>query len=195
MRKCSIDGCDNSPHIRGWCRAHYKRFMRYGSPVLGRTPKGELTRYLETVVFSYQDDDCLLWPFSRTSKGRPAEVYYQGKYQSPVRLVCELENGPATREGLDAAHSCGNGHLGCVTRRHLRWATRQENAADMVAHGRSVRGERHKDAKLTEAQVREIRRLKGVLSQREIAKRFEVTKNAVAMIHHGKSWGWLDGIT
>lgn len=29
-RTCSIDGCDRPHHARGWCRLHWKRWIRYG---------------------------------------------------------------------------------------------------------------------------------------------------------------------
>lgn len=29
---CSVDGCDKANYCRTWCRKHYARFRRYGSP-------------------------------------------------------------------------------------------------------------------------------------------------------------------
>lgn len=29
---CSIENCDRRPEVRGWCRMHYKRWLRCGSP-------------------------------------------------------------------------------------------------------------------------------------------------------------------
>lgn len=33
MKLCAIDGCGLKFHARGWCRAHYTRWRRYGNPV------------------------------------------------------------------------------------------------------------------------------------------------------------------
>lgn len=34
-RLCSIDGCDKSVESRGWCNAHYQRWLRHGEPTAG----------------------------------------------------------------------------------------------------------------------------------------------------------------
>lgn len=35
---CSVSGCESNVQSRGWCSAHYTRFLRFGSPT-GLTPK------------------------------------------------------------------------------------------------------------------------------------------------------------
>jgi len=47
-------------------------------------------------------------------------------------------------------------HLGCINPKHLRWATRQQNALDALEHGTSsmfAAGEAHPNAKLSQADV------------------------------------------
>jgi len=61
----------------------------------------------------------------------------------------------------------------------------------MLAHGRATRGQRQPGAKLTEADVREIRRLAGTMLQREIGKMFGVSRVTVTSVLSGKRWGWL----
>lgn len=112
-----------------------------------------------------------------------------GQSQNVHRLVCETEHGPAPF-GYEAAHSCGNGHLGCVNRNHLSWKTRAGNAADMVAHGTSAKGEGHGLAKLTEDAVREIRRF-GTSDRRSLADRFSVCAHTIGEIQRGDTWAWL----
>lgn len=35
IRKCIVDGCDRSRNSHGYCRPHYIRLQKYGSPTLG----------------------------------------------------------------------------------------------------------------------------------------------------------------
>ena len=40
---CSIEGCDKPVDSRGWCSAHYTRWLRHGDPLAGRrTPRARL---------------------------------------------------------------------------------------------------------------------------------------------------------
>jgi hypothetical protein len=187
---CAIDGCDSRVIARGWCDNHYRRWKRHGDPLGGRTPPGETHRYLRDVVLAYDGDECLIWPYSRTAKGYA--LIYDGENNAVVsRLVCDAVHGAPPTLMHDAAHSCGKGHEGCVTKRHLSWKTRAENCADKLVHGTEQRGSRNGAAKLGEPAVREILALKGKWSQSEIAGMYGVSQTAISHIHRGRSWGWL----
>lgn len=54
-----------------------------------------------------------------------------------------------------------------------------------VFHGR---GEAAPRAKLTEQDVKQIRQLKGAVSQRNLAVQFGVSKSAVKLCQQGKTW-------
>lgn len=185
-RTCSIEGCNRQHLARGWCRAHYLRWFRHGDPLAGGTPYGEPQEYFRTVVIAYNGDDCLFWPYGKNVYGY---AMMGGEYVS--RLVCEEENGPPPSDNLDAAHSCGKGHLGCVSRRHLSWKTRAENLADKIEHGTDSRGERCHFAKLTERDVLAIRAAVNHRKQREIAQEYDIDQSTVSDIVRRKSWFWL----
>jgi AraC-like DNA-binding protein len=118
-------------------------------------------------------------------------MYLDGKQTFVHRLVCELVNGAAPSLNHEAAHSCGNGHLACINKKHLRWATRAENHADKLIHGTANRGERHGLARLNEDAVRKIRSLAGTLSQQRIAREVGCSRSQVMRILSGECWGWL----
>ena len=129
---CSIPGCCK-PHLaRGWCKAHYRRWQRHGDPLGGRPRQAR--RYLDEVVLTYEGDQCLLWPYGKDRYGY-GKIWNGRKKVGLHRLVCEITNGPAPTPKHEAAHSCGNGHLGCCTKRHLSWETHAENMADKIRHG------------------------------------------------------------
>jgi hypothetical protein len=75
---------------------------------------------------------------------------------------------------------------------NLAWKTPAQNQADRIAHGTSNRGVRHGRAKLTEADVIEIRRMAaaGTL-QAEIMTRFGIAQTTVSQIVTRKIWAWL----
>jgi hypothetical protein len=163
---------------------------RHGNPLAGGTANGEPLSYLNEVVMNYSGDECLAWPYNRNSAGY-GMVNEDGKYHIASRLVCERVNGPPPETNYDSAHSCGNGHLGCVTKKHLSWKTRAENMADKVEHGTHHRGERSNTAKLTQANIIEIRSLQGVKTQTEIAAQFGISRAYVSEIHNRRKWAHL----
>ena len=76
---------------------------------------------------------------------------------------------------------------------NLRIDTPKGNMADQYRHGTRVMGERHPAAKFTEADVREIRRLRACgLMHREIGALLGVGRRTIATILQGRTWGWLD---
>ncbi|TGU44636.1 hypothetical protein EN788_22225 [Mesorhizobium sp. M2D.F.Ca.ET.145.01.1.1] len=152
---------------------------------------GEPARFFDNVICNYQADDCLRWPFSGNGVGY-GKLYYDGKNQYAHRLACQVRNGPAPTPGHEVAHSCGNGHLGCVNPNHLSWKTHTENLADKIAHGTTRRGANSNLSKLTEDEVRMIRKLASFESQKSIAQRFGVDPSAISHIVRRKHWAWLD---
>lgn len=187
---CVIEGCGKpiSVKSRGWCEAHYSRWRRHGDPLGGGISNGEPQRYFNEVVLAYKGNDCLTWPYGKDSHGYGA-MKRNGKHALVSRAVCEEVHGAPPSPNHEAAHSCGNGHLGCVSSNHLSWKTVKENAADRIVHGTHRNGERHGRAKLTEADARKIRALKGSpVTQIAIAKRFGVSRATVWSIHNNQNW-------
>lgn len=89
-------------------------------------------------------------------------------------------------------HKCDN--RCCVNPDHLFVGTLKDNADDMRAKGRDAYGENFGEnngqAKLTEDQVRQIRKLldENTYSQREIGDLFGVTRGAIKMIKLRQTW-------
>lgn len=188
---CQVDGCEAAHHAHGFCANHAFRYKKYGHPEGGgpsRTKRGKSLQWLKDHT-DYDGDDCLIWPFGQTAY---SAVALDGVPVGAHRLMCRLAHGEPPKDKAVAAHSCGKAHEGCVNPRHLRWATFHDNAADAIAHGTWAHGEGVAGAKLTEADVREIRRLEGTMSQWDIARRFGVTQSAVSCIYRRKTWAWLD---
>lgn len=184
---CSVNGCDRSVYGRGLCAKHWQRWRKNGDPeIVGRTPKGTLDLWLKGHA-NHKGDDCLIWPFFRDATGY-GNCHFSGQGMKASRAMCILAHGEPPAPEMDAAHSCGNGHLGCVHPEHLRWATKVQNCADMLAHGTRAMGEAVWNAKLTEADVRIIRGLVFHMSHSEIAKQFGVRRATIGDVICRRTW-------
>lgn len=190
-RICSIPDCGKPHYGRGYCAMHLHRFKVHGDPhKRARLANGESSRWIDEVALNYEGEECLPWPFGRINQGYGI-LRINGRDEVASRVVCERAYGTPPTPKHQAAHSCGNGHHGCVNKRHLSWKTPSENAADKIVHGTTTRGERSALAKLNSGQVAEIRSLIGRVPQRQIAARFGIDQSTVSDIKRGKSWDWL----
>ena len=85
---------------------------------------------------------------------------------------------------LNALHKCDNPW--CVCPQHLFAGTCADNSKDMVAKGRSSRGESKPMSKLTEDMVRFIRSSSEKTSH--LAKKLNVSPPTIARVRKGELW-------
>lgn len=187
-RICSVVGCDKTRHGKGFCGSHYHRFKLHGDPLGGGTPNGEPLAWVSRHV-SYKGSGCLFWPFGKTSRGY-GNIAVGDKWMTVSRYMCELANGDPPTQEHEAAHSCGN--RACANPNHLSWKSGASNQADRLEHGTDGRGEKNSAAKLSEADVREIRALKGIKTHVTIAREYGVAFQTISQIQRGNRWGWLE---
>lgn len=100
-------------------------------------------------------------------------------------LVAEAFLGPCP-VGCEVAH--WNGERQDPRLSNLRYDTPKGNAADKKRHGTWQKGESHVGAKLTAAQVAEIRRRAASEPQKHLATEFGVSRQNIYMIASGPSW-------
>jgi hypothetical protein len=98
-------------------------------------------------------------------------------------LVCAAFHG-VRPPGKQAAHA--NGVPADNRAINLRWATPAENAHDKVGHGTLLHGERHYAAKLTAAEVLEVRSSRASL--RDLSGRYGICPQAVGRIKNKQAW-------
>lgn len=136
------------------------------------------------------DDDCWAWQASHDKNGYGKfRVGLRGSVRAQ-RVAWGLTYGPIP-SGLLVCHHCDNPE--CCNPNHLFLGTNADNAADMVAKGRSARGAQNPSSKLTEEKVLKIRALyaKGSQTQQEIATKFGVSQTQISSIVGRRSWKWL----
>lgn len=180
---CTAEGCDGPVRARGLCSTHYSRWLR--GTVGHGTRHGEPLALIRAGVEALgPDDPCPPWPYA-TSRGY-AMVRADGAMRIAAHIVLEMTGRGSRPDGMECCHSCGRGAEGCWHPFHLRWGTTADNAADRVAHGTQPRGERHSQAKLTEAAVREVR--SSPESAVALARHLGVSAGAIDAIRQGRTW-------
>lgn len=188
---CSIDGCKNLYSARGLCSTHRVREKKYGDPlgfavVKGRRPNGmsveEAFRYF---MPGDPPDHCWIWT-GRRNMHNYGTFTVKGKPYGAHRVAYEVFVGPIP-DGLYVCHHCDNPP--CVNPKHLHVGTAKDNHADMDSRGRRAKVHRSGPIKLTMEQVREIQTIyaAGGVSQRELAKRYPVSKSTIGQICRGLS--------
>lgn len=140
-------------------------------------------------LIGHRGDECVIWPLCRDSQNGYGRIGYLAKMHWAHRLMCQLAHGEPPTPGHEAAHSCGRGNEGCVNPAHLSWATKTRNQLDRRRHGTKSNAVWGWRGKLSEAQVEEIRALRGSFTQRAIAARFGISDATVRDIYSGKTRG------
>ncbi len=172
---------------RGWCKMHYRRWERNGSPTGGIAYKGEKVGWLERHA-AHRGAECLQWPYFINPNGYGA-ARHLGKSTPAHRLMCELAHGKAPDHSYEAAHSCRL--RSCVNPSHLRWATRSENMHDNKRDGTERLGTLNNHNKLAVDDVIAIRQLQGATTLKVAADCFGVAISTVHRIWRREGWAWL----
>lgn len=133
-------------------------------------------------------DDCIETDWSKCSAGYGRKRVDGVWWKHHRRVMLELH---VPIDGMVVRHRCDN--PSCVNSDHLTVGTTADNMRDMVARGRSRRGELQNTAKLTAADVLRIRdaALKGEATQGELAVMYGVSQPTVSRAVLRKTWGHI----
>ncbi len=186
-RHCSVPQCDKVHYCKGYCRTHYSRYKAHGTPDGGPRNHVSLEERFWGKVQRRGPDQCWPWIGKRQASGY-GRIGIGANTQTGAHQVCfEMHNGYKPEVVM---HTCDNPW--CVNPAHLKAGTRKLNMQDCVAKGRfshapKTWGGKHHRAKLTEADVREIKSrpaAKGVA----LAKQFGVEVAVIYRIRAGTAW-------
>lgn len=138
--------------------------------------------------------ECWEW-FKHTGRGGYGMLGIKKRIVLAHRFSWELHAGHAIPEGMCVCHRCDN--PACVNPAHLWLGTITDNNRDRAVKGRSrnQNGEMNSMSKLTAADVKEIRRLRGQMQQQAVAERFGISRPHVSEIWSGKVWATVPDVS
>jgi hypothetical protein len=125
-----------------------------------------------------EPNGCIVWTKARSpwGYGRLRRGGRAAGITHTHRAAWELANGPIP-DGLFVLHRCDNPP--CCNVEHLFLGTLEDNTQDMLAKGRcrALKGAQHPDARLTDAQVADLRRMAPTVGNyAELGRRFGISK-------------------
>lgn len=126
--------------------------------------------------------DCWIWIGGTVIKGRG--YFSLGRKLQPATRVVWLIERKEYLGSLYALHKCDNKM--CVNPSHLFSGNQLDNMKDMASKGRNS------VYKLKDEDIYGIRKLKGKLSQSEIAEIFGVSQGQVCRIINHNRWSHID---
>ena len=143
-------------------------------------------RFWAKVDKSAGENGCWIWTGADNGDGY-GTFKADHSARAAHRVSWELANGPITNN-LCVLHRCDNRR--CVNPAHLFLGTRQDNAIDMCAKDRQAKGVDHSCVKLTEEQVREIRRryASGEMDGVHLAKAYGISNTNIYCILSRQTW-------
>lgn len=153
----------------------------------GPPPRPLIDRFSTKYVID--STGCWLWTAHRAKNGYGVMTVGKRPHAAPMgahRISWTLHHGPIP-DGMLVCHRCDVKH--CVNPDHLFLGTAADNLRDMVEKGRSARGVKHSQAKLTDDEVRAIRRDPRIL--REVADDYGMSMSMISYIRTGQNWSHL----
>lgn len=182
VRSCAHCGCGMRPRNReGQSNFGRRRFCSISC--LGQSQAAQRVERFWTRVDKRGADECWPWLGRRTERGY-GEFSTSDKTHRAHRLALAF-SGTSVPDDMLVMHSCDN--RACCNPAHLSLGTYADNNHDMMKKGRDrVVGEKHPRARLTVAQVKEIKF--GRRSCRSLAKEFGIHFMHAWHIRRGDAW-------
>jgi hypothetical protein len=163
---------------RGWIKGEPMLFVNRHRRNTHRSVAEAFWLYVSPGTVS----ECWLWQGTTSPYG---QVSVRGTKYLAHRIAYEMFVGKIP-DGYHVCHTCDNPR--CVNPAHLFIGTIADNTADKTRKGRAAKGSGHGNAKLTESQIVEIRRLHPQVSSRKLAKMFGVCKTTILDIVNNRKW-------
>lgn len=173
---------DSTNASRGWIKGQPIRFIHHHQKI-----QPPIERFWSKVNKTDDPSQCWLWQSAFDQDGYGLFKVNSRMVRAP-RYMYQLVKG-AIPLGYHVMHSCDNPP--CVNPNHLSVGTGKDNHHDSSLKGRrhNQQGALNNCAKLTSDAIVKIRQLHGQgLSNKEIAKRFHVSRSNIGFICARQTW-------
>jgi hypothetical protein len=181
-RICVVEGCERPVQARGYCSTHYARWWRTGTTEAPKRPS--LADRLWSRVVKTANGCWEFTGYRNHARGGYGRLKGHGRETVGAHQVAwMLTNGPIP-DGMLVRHRCDNPP--CCNPAHLELGTYADNSADMGVRGRRLTGQRNPAARLTAAQVAEIRTLSMEgRTLRDVAEAYGVSRSRICQLRKG----------
>lgn len=183
-RECCVGPCGKPRFSQEMCQRHYRLAGLYGDASTARRPLqgASIENRWAASVIPVPESGCWLWVGAMGSEGY-GQLHYEGRSWRAHRFAWVRQFGTIPA-GLQVCHKCDV--RSCVNTAHLFLGTHADNAADAARKGRKPHGSNNCNAKVTEAEVLEIRASNE--SQTVLARRYGIKPVTISQIRTRKTW-------
>lgn len=149
-------------------------------------------QYLTRTIAAHDSNECLIWPFHICKRWGYGYVHVPGEGKPSKRIhrvAFKLAHGHYPLH--DGCHTCDN--RACYNPRHVVDGTDVQNFGDMIAKGRSARGERNNQATITAEIVIAARTeyARGDITRRELADKYGLSFSGMKKVLNGQAWAHI----
>ena len=198
---CVVPGCDRVARRNDLCNSHSAQ-QRRGVPLkpLKSIKPHNVSGYdywTQSDKWTLKEDTgCWISHAAKSSNGYP-HIYHQDRYCILPRLVLEHKENRKLEEWEDTCHQCDT--PACINPAHLEVGDRKRNMQDAVQRNRISKGEQHTPSKLTNEQVKFIKKYNHttgdcpLYTQKFLCLIFAMSPNAIHNIASGEGWRHIGG--
>lgn len=135
------------------------------------------------IKYIIKDDGCWECISHSISTSQRYPQIYRGIKTRIHRYIYEITKGQIPID-MVVMHKCDN--VLCINPDHLKLGSQVENLKDMIEKGRDAKGSKLPQSKVTEDDVRKIRKDKRTL--KEISNQYGISQSSVSMIKSKRTW-------
>lgn len=180
METCSVRGCENKKHAKGFCQFHYRRFWATGSTEVKRPClRGTVEERFWNHVKKGKKNECWEWE-GFTDKDGYGKMRTEGTNEGVHRVSFRIHGGNIPK-GMKVLHKCNNPP--CCNPNHLYCGNQTQNMQDRIKAGNFKYGQDHHNSVISDETVKMIKEDTG--TYKFLAEKYGCSASQVGNIKRG----------